>query len=100
VTTCAIRYRLDGAGPAAYLVECDGRFHFYARGELGASVGPDQLRGLLASGCPRWVPANGALAVDGPAPAPGVPAHWAAEGRADDVAVDRAFLTYAEAGVP
>jgi hypothetical protein len=58
---CAIRYRLDGSGPATYLVDCEGEYRIYARGALGGAVSQAQLLGLLASrGC-RWVPASGEL---------------------------------------
>ena len=54
-----IRYRLDGPGPAAFLVECDGEYRIYARGELGGTIPQPQLRGMLATqGC-RWVAATG-----------------------------------------
>ena len=63
---CTIRYRLDGPGPAAYLVDCDGQYHVYARGALGGAIPQPQLLGLLASrGC-RWVPASGEILLKQP----------------------------------
>jgi len=66
---CAIRYRLDAGGPGVYLVECDGRFHFYSRGELGLQLHPQTVTTLLAGRGGRWVPAIGDIAAPG-APAP------------------------------
>lgn len=64
---CAIRYRLDGPGPAAFLVDCDGEFHVYARGSLGGAMPTGRLLALLAErGC-RWVPAAGEVVLDPPA---------------------------------
>ena len=99
MTACAIRYRLDGAGPAAFLVECEGRFHFYTRGELGAAVATEQVRSLLANRFPRWVPAIGDLALDGPRPAPGTPARLVAGGYRDDLVMPGGgYHGYGEAG--
>ena len=74
---CAIRYRLDGPGPAAFLVDCDGQYHVYARGTLGGALPANRLLALLADrGC-RWVPASGEIALDlpvgVPTPRPGAP---------------------------
>jgi len=64
---CAIRYRLDGPGPATYLIDCDGEYRLYARGSLGAAITRPQLLGELASrGC-RWVPASGEVSPADPA---------------------------------
>lgn len=94
---CAIRYRLDGAGPAAYLVECEGRFHLYARGAVGAVVPPERLRGLLATPGPRWVPATGVLALDQPLPdAPSDPE----PGRAAPPPTMATYPTFDAAGTP
>ncbi|MBA3337862.1 MAG: hypothetical protein H0T49_09895 [Chloroflexia bacterium] len=62
--TCALRYRLDVAGPVVYLVECDNRFHLYSRGTLGNLVSRDTLADLVSSqqGA-RWVPVAGTIAV-------------------------------------
>jgi len=62
-TACAIRYRLDGPGPAAFLVDCDGELRVYARGNLGGVMPRGQLLAHLAArGC-RWVPASGSVEV-------------------------------------
>ncbi len=61
---CTIRYRLDGSGPVAYVVECAGRFHIYARGALGSAVSSDQLQALLAVRGGRWVPATGDISLE------------------------------------
>jgi hypothetical protein len=64
MTACAIRYRLDGPGPAAFLVDCDGELRVYARGALGGVMPTSRLLALLAErGC-RWVPASGAVELD------------------------------------
>jgi hypothetical protein len=64
MTACAIRYRLDGPGPAAFLVDCEGELRVYARGVLGGSMPRNRLLALLAErGC-RWVPAGGSVEVN------------------------------------
>jgi hypothetical protein len=64
VSICAIRYRLDGPGPAAFIVECDGRYHLYTRGSLGAALPDYSLTAMLAARGYRWVPATGDLILD------------------------------------
>ena len=64
MTACAIRYRLDGSGPAAFLVDCDGELRVYARGVLGAALPGDRLLALLADRGSRWLPASGVVDVD------------------------------------
>ncbi len=66
MTACAIRYRLDGPGPAAFLVECDGELRVYARGALGAVLPSDRLLALLADRGSRWLPASGSVDIDDP----------------------------------
>lgn len=61
---CAIRYRLDGPGPATYLVECDGMFHLFTRGALGAALPAYRLPLLLDSRAQHWVPATGDLRLE------------------------------------
>jgi hypothetical protein len=61
---CAIRYRLDGPGPAAFIVECDGRNYLYTRGSLGAALPDQSLTAMLAASGYRWVPATGALILE------------------------------------
>jgi hypothetical protein len=78
MTACTIRYRLDGPGPAAFLVECDGRLRLYTRGMLGGALPRTRLLAVLAErGC-RWIPATGTIDLDlGPddaAPEPRWPA--------------------------
>jgi hypothetical protein len=64
VSTCAIRYRLDGPGPAAFIVECDGRYHVYTRGALGAALPDYSLTAMLGARGYRWVPASGDLIME------------------------------------
>jgi hypothetical protein len=64
VSTCAIRYRLDGPGPAAFIVECDGHNYLYTRGSLGAALPDQSLTAMLAASGYRWVPATGALILE------------------------------------
>ena len=83
MTACAIRYRLDGPGPAAFLVDCDGELRVYARGVLGGIMPHSRLLALLAErGC-RWVPASGAIELelgDEPdASSPEMPPHLAVD---------------------
>lgn len=64
MAACAIRYRLDGPGPAAFLVECDGRLRLYTRGVLGGVMPKSRLLAVLAErGC-RWVPATGEVVLE------------------------------------
>ncbi|HEU0114774.1 MAG TPA: hypothetical protein VFQ80_08855 [Thermomicrobiales bacterium] len=64
MTACTIRYRLDGPGPAAFLVECDGRLRLYTRGMLGGVMPRTRLLAVLAErGC-RWIPASGTIELD------------------------------------
>lgn len=64
MTACTIRYRLDGPGPTAYLVECDGRLRLYTRGMLGGALPRTRLLAVLAErGC-RWIPATGTIELD------------------------------------
>ena len=82
MTACAIRYRLDGPGPAAFLVDCEGQLRVYARGVLGGIMPTSRLLALLAErGC-RWVPAAGAVELDlgdGPATPEPTPQHLTVE---------------------
>ena len=67
MTACAIRYRLDGPGPATYLVDCEGQLRVYARGTLGGVMPASRLLAVLADrGC-RWVPASGSVELAEPA---------------------------------
>jgi hypothetical protein len=70
VSTYAIRYRLDGPGPAAFIVECDGRYHLYTRGALGAALPDYSLTAMLGARGYRWVPASGDLIMEPRRPAP------------------------------
>lgn len=66
MTACAIRYRLEGPGPAAMLVDCGGQLRIYTRGVLGGTMPQSRLLAILAErGC-RWVPASGTVDVDVP----------------------------------
>lgn len=64
MSMCAIRYRLDGPGPAAFIVECDGRNYLYTRGSLGAALPDQSLTAMLAASGYRWVPASGSLILE------------------------------------
>lgn len=64
---CAIRYRLEGPGPAALLVDCGGQLRIYTQGVLGGTMPRSRLLAILAErGC-RWVRAAGEVDVDLPA---------------------------------
>jgi len=66
MTACAIRYRLDGPGPAALLVDCEGQLRIYTQGVLGGTMPRARLLAILAErGC-RWIPASGEVDVDLP----------------------------------
>ena len=49
MTACAIRFRLDGPGPATFLVECDGDLRVYTRGVLGGVVPQSRVLASLAA---------------------------------------------------
>ncbi len=69
MTACAIRYRLDGPGPATFLVDCDGELRVYARGVLGGVMPASRVLATVADrGC-RWVPAAGRILLDADDPA-------------------------------
>ena len=59
MTACAIRYRLDGPGPATYLVDCDGQLRVYARGVLGVVMPASRLLAVLDDRGFLWVPVSG-----------------------------------------
>ncbi len=87
MSTCAIRYRLDGPGPAAFIVECDGRHYLYTRGSLGAALPDHSVMAMLGARGYRWVPATGDLILEQrrpghkpEAPLPVVPAGFTAAG--------------------
>jgi hypothetical protein len=64
MTPCAIRYRLDGPGPATFLVECNGELRVYAKGALGAVVPQSRVLASLASRGVHWIPAVGEIELD------------------------------------
>ena len=64
MTACAIRYRLDGPGPATFLVECDGEFRVYARGVLGGAMPRSKVLASLADRGVHWTPAAGEIELD------------------------------------
>jgi hypothetical protein len=64
MTACAIRYRLDGPGPATFLVECEGELRVYARGMLGGVVPRSRVLASLATHGVRWTPAVGEIQLD------------------------------------
>ena len=61
-TTWTIRYRHDGPGPAALLLESDGRVHLYARGKVGPPLSPAVLDALV-HGRGRWVTSSGRISL-------------------------------------
>jgi hypothetical protein len=64
MSACAIRYRLEGSGPSALLVDCDGQLRIYTQGVLGGTMPRGRLLAILAErGC-RWIPATGQVDVD------------------------------------
>ena len=64
MTACAIRYRLDGPGPATFLVECDGELRVYARGVLGGAMPRSKVLASLADRGVHWTPAAGEIELD------------------------------------
>jgi hypothetical protein len=64
MTACEIRFRLDGPGPAAFLVECKGELRVYTRGTLGGVMPKSRVAAYLSErGC-RWIPAGGEIELD------------------------------------
>ncbi len=64
MTPCAIRYRLDGPGPATFLVECPGELRVYAKVALGAAVPRSRVLASLASRGVHWIPAAGEIELE------------------------------------
>lgn len=60
---CAIRYRFDGPGPAALVVDCGGALRVYCRGTLSAPLSGPTLAAMLAGPRSRWVASAGELAL-------------------------------------
>ncbi len=64
MAACQIRYRLEGPGPAAMIVECDGVMRLYTDGVMGGTMPRARLLAILAErGC-DWIPAAGSVDVD------------------------------------
>jgi len=64
MTSCAIRYRLDGPGPGAMLVDCGHGLRLVAREGLEGTMPQARLLAMLAERGLRWVPASGEVVVD------------------------------------
>lgn len=64
MTACAIRFRLDGPGPATFLVECEGALRVYTRGALGGVVPQSKVLASLAARGVHWIPAGGEIELD------------------------------------
>ena len=64
MSTCAIRYRFDGPGPASFLVEHGGVARVCCRGVLSAPLTDGQVRAMLGDGHRRWVAATGEVLLD------------------------------------
>lgn len=63
MTSCAIRYRFDGPGPASFIVQCGDELRVYCRGMLSGPISDGQVVGMLAGPRSRWVEARGELVV-------------------------------------
>ena len=68
MTSCAIRYRLDGPGPAAMLVDCGQGLRLVTGERFEGTMPQARLLALLADRGLRWVPATGEVLVDDAAP--------------------------------
>lgn len=64
VSTCAIRYRFDGPGPASFLVDHGGVLRVYCRGALSAPLSDGQVKAMLSDQKRRWVAVSGELVLD------------------------------------
>ncbi len=83
---CAIRYRLEGPGPAALLVDCGGQLRIYTQGVLGGTMPRTRLLAILAErGC-RWERAAGEVEVDLPAELRLPPPHHPGDADGDSAA--------------
>jgi hypothetical protein len=77
MTSCTIRYRLDGPGPSALLVDCGDGLQLVTSGVMEGTMPCARLLAILAErGC-DWIPASGEIVVperEGPAePPPSTP---------------------------
>lgn len=63
MTNVPIRYRFDGPGPAALLVEIDGLLHMCTHGEVGEAMTSGRATALVAGRGSRWVPCGGTVLV-------------------------------------
>ena len=64
MTSCEIRYRLEGQGPAALLVDCGEGLKLYTSGVMEGKMPRARLLAILAErGC-DWVPASGQIDVE------------------------------------
>lgn len=59
-----IRYRFNGPGPAALLVECENELRMFCRGRLCAPLTEREVAVLLGGRGGRWVAATGEVTVD------------------------------------
>jgi hypothetical protein len=76
VSTCTIRYRFNGPGPAALVVECGGEPRLYSRGMLSAPMSEGHLAELLTSRTGSWVAAAGTLIIEGDVETISVPSRF------------------------
>lgn len=76
VFTCTIRYRFNGPGPAALVVECGGEPRLYSRGTLSAPLPEGYPAELLTSRTGSWVAATGALIIEGDVETISVPSRF------------------------
>jgi hypothetical protein len=64
MTACEIRYRLEGEGPGALLVDCGHGLQLVTNGVMEGTTPRARLLAILAErGC-DWVPASGRVMVD------------------------------------
>lgn len=64
MTACEIRYRLEGPGPSALLVDCGHGLQLVTSGVMEGTMPHARLLAILAErGC-DWIPATGQVIVD------------------------------------
>lgn len=69
MTSCEIRYRLEGSGPSTLLVNCDGEVRMHTSDRIANHAHRSRLLALLAESELRWIPASGSVDIE-PEPRP------------------------------
>lgn len=68
MTSCDIRYRLEGPGLSALLVNCAGEVRMHTNDRIAGALHRSRLLALLAESELRWVPASGKVMLESEPP--------------------------------